>query len=59
MSKKKLMNWLRAVFSFQQVCEIEECRRKAEYCVSQFHGRSIRVCSEHFQDTDLIKEVLK
>jgi hypothetical protein len=55
MNKKKLMNGLRAGLSFQQICEIEGCTRKAEYCITQYHGPSIRVCTEHLPNTDIIK----
>ena len=55
MNKKKLMNGLRAGLSFQQICEIDGCTRKAEYCITQYHGPSIRVCTEHFTNTDIIK----
>ena len=59
MNKKKLMNWLRAGLSIQQVCEIEGCVRKAEYFVSQFRGGSVRVCPDHFEFVGVISEALK
>ena len=55
MNKKKLINELSAGLSFQQICEIDGCTRKAEYCITQYHGPSIRVCTEHFPNTDIIK----
>ena len=55
MNKKKLMNGLRAGLSFQQICEIDGCTRKAEYCITQYQGPSIRVCTEHLPNTDIIK----
>ena len=55
MNGKILTNWLRAALMLQQICEIDGCTRKAEYCVAQYHGPSIRVCTEHFPNTDIIK----
>ena len=48
MNRKHLMNWLRASLALQQICEIDGCTGKAEYCIIRFHGTSIRVCEEHF-----------
>ena len=59
MNKKKLINGLRAGLSFQQICEIDGCTRKAEYCITQYHGPSIRVCTEHFPNTDIIRRRLE
>ena len=59
MNKKKLINELRAGLSFQQICEIDGCTRKAEYCITQYHGPSIRVCTEHLPNTDIIKGRLR
>ena len=59
MNRKYLMNWLRAALSLQQICEIDGCTRKAEYCISQFRGRSVRVCSNHFGNAETIQEALK
>ena len=39
MNTKRLMNWLRAGLALQQICEIDGCTGKAEYSISQFHGR--------------------
>ena len=55
MNRKYLMNWIRAGQSLQQICEIDGCIRKAEYCITRFHGPSIRVCTEHFPNTNIIK----
>ena len=55
MNKKKLINELRAGLSFQQICEIDGCTRKAEYCITQYHGPSIRVCTEHSPNMNIIK----
>ena len=59
MNRKTMTNWLRAALMLQQICEIEECERKAEYCISQFRGRSVRVCSNHFGNAETIQEALK
>ena len=55
MNRKYLMNWIRAGQSLQQICEIDGCTRKAEYCITRFHGPSIRVCEEHFPNMNIIK----
>ena len=55
MNTKHLKNWLRAALALQQICEIDGCKQKAEYCITRFHGPSIRVCTEHFPKTDIIK----
>ena len=55
MNRKYLMNWLRAGQSLQQICEIDGCTRKAEYCITRFHSPSIRVCEEHFPNMNIIK----
>ena len=59
MNTKHLKNWLRAALSLQQICEIDGCTGKAEYCISQFHGRSIRVCPNHVQNAVTIQEEAK
>ena len=59
MNTKRLMNWLRAALALQQICEINGCTGKAEYSISQFHGRSVRVCSNHFGNAETIQEALK
>ena len=53
------MNGLLAGLALQQICEIDGCTRKAEYCITQQHGPSIRVCEEHFPNTDIIKGRLR
>lgn len=55
MNRKTLTNWLRAGLSLQQICEIDGCQRKAEYCITQFDGASVRVCAEHFPDLNTVK----
>ena len=59
MNRKILTNWLRAGLALQQICEIDGCTRKAEYCITKYHGPSIRVCEEHFPNTDIIKGRLR
>ena len=48
MNTKRLMNWLRAGLALQQICEIDGCIGKAEYCITRWHGLHIVVCREHF-----------
>ena len=48
MNTKRLKNWLRAALMLQQICEIDGCTRKAEYCITSWHGMDIVVCREHF-----------
>ena len=55
MNRKILTNWLRAGLALQQICEIDGCQRKAEYCITQYHGPSIRVCTEHSPNMNIIK----
>ena len=52
MNKKKLMNGLRAGLSFQQICEINGCTRKAEYSITRWRGNTMLVCTEHFPHVD-------
>ena len=59
MNGKVFLNWLRAGLSIQQICEISGCERKAEYCISRFRGRTIMVCSNHLENVEILKEVLK
>ena len=55
MNRKCLMNWLRAALVLQQICEIDGCKQKAEYCITRFHGPSIRLCTEHSPNMNIIK----
>ena len=55
MNTKRLKNALRTALMLQQICEIDGCQRKAEYCITQYHGPSIRVCTEHSPNMNIIK----
>ena len=46
-TKKLLMNCLRSGLGMQQICEFENCKNKAEYSITQWHGGSKIVCHEH------------
>ena len=48
MNRKKLMNWVRSGFSMQQICEIGNCEKKADYCITKYGGKSVVVCRDHF-----------
>ena len=49
-----LFLWSFILFSEAHIQEVFFTRR-AEYCITQYHGPSIRVCTEHFPNTDIIK----
>jgi hypothetical protein len=59
MNGKTLKNWLKSSLLIQQICEIADCQNKVEYCITQFHGRSVRVCPEHFEQSSAVREALK
>ena len=48
MNKKKLMNWVRSALFLQQICEIGDCNKRADYCVVKYGGKSVVVCRDHF-----------
>ena len=46
-TKKLLMNWLRPLLDLQQTCEYEGCTKKAEFCITKYHGNRIILCYDH------------
>ena len=58
MNRKTAIKWIRASFSTQKLCGIGECKKSAEYYVSRFRLKIVRVCSEHLGDVGTIMEML-